>query len=306
MQVKSAKVEIILFYFVFISRLFSPFRMHYAARYFLLITVISLAFCEEPTTVIVLEQRLAIVYCEDSNHAKQLDSYEYKLFRNYSLENTQSIEFRSCNFPQLPQTFLQRFVGVKEIDLSFRRIQSVKSEDFRSNNNLVKLYLNHNHLTELPAHLFKYTPKMEEITFSYNKIEIVDPDAFADGERLRKIDLKSNMIKTLDGRLFRNAVSLKNVDLSLNVIEYFGLKPIKLIAQKDLNSLEYSSPNCLILPYKKEKTVSIDVFQLYLKKDSLQSLQNVEINCNSGKNKKFFFRNELSTKVDGITMVINV
>lgn len=268
-------------------------------------------------TVVTFGDKLTIVYCDNTvprtEHVEHLDNNKYSFLptNSSSGEKTKSIEFMGCKFPQIPQKFLQQFPIVRKIDFSSRGIQSIKNDDFLDNIDLVILRAEHNCLTELPANLFNNTPNIEEVYFSHNIIEKIDPNCFAEGvKHLWKIDFRSNRIKTVDGRLLRNAVSLRNIDFALNVIEYFGVKSLKFEFIDDIleeSEHLYAERNCIILPYKTQKTVSIDVFQLFVKNDELFSLPNVELNCNrENDNKTFYLREDLSKNVDGITLVINV
>lgn len=167
------------------------------------------------------------------------------------------VSFIDCNLKCLPRKFLEQFVAAEVIDIAFRRVQTINSEDFRGNVNLKKLYAKHNELTQLPSHLFNYTLKIREIDFSHNKIENVDPSAFAVGvENLIKIDFSWNQIKILDGRTFANAISLTKINLNFNQIEEFGTKLIQIseVQHSDKNKKNTSS-NCMIFPFKSRRTL---------------------------------------------------
>lgn len=265
---------------------------------------------ESSIEVIGLGSKVANIYCnrENGEHSKLLDDNEYTVNNNASLSDKLVISFRSCNLKYLPQKFLEKFMSAEEIEVAHRGVKTIKSKDFRGNGNLKKLLAEYNELTQLPAYLFNYTPKIEEIIFSNNKLEKIDPNAFAIGvENLKKIDLSRNQIKVLDGRLFINAVSLTNINLELNEIEYFGLRLFKFNGTESIDSYKNSSLNCMILPYKGEKLLSIDVFQLVIKSESAFKLNSVEINCDIQNpylysNGGFFSG---FTNIDGVDLNIN-
>lgn len=243
-----------------------------------LILIASLILRVESIKVRVFGSKSVDVYCDNDKqaHSRKLDDQRYTLKENdvKKFEHSTSIIFWSCNLPYLPRNFLQLFTSAEKIDFSYRRIQRINGIDFRGNKELKKLYAQNNLLTELTAFLFKYTSKIEEVNFERNRIEKINPSTFGKGvEHLWKINLSYNRIKTLDGWLFKNAVSLRDIDLSRNFIEYFGVKIVHYNEK-----LDFRISNCMIFPYKNEKMLSINVFQMFEKSDELFKLTDVTVN----------------------------
>lgn len=264
--------------------------------------------CVITIDVTILDNGFTNIYCDDDLkvHSEQLNNNEYTVFNNGSFYNGLFVLFRNCKLPYLPKKFLEKFVDTIEINISFRGVYSITNEDLRKNRKLKRLFSIYNELTELPVSLFKYTPEIEEIDFSYNRIEKVDPNAFDLGvEHLKKVNLEFNRVKTLDGRLFRNAVLLKRINLKYNRIEYFGIKFVKYNGMQDLNSFKNFSQNCMIIPFKTEKKMSIDLVQLKIRKETSHQLDIVELNCDSERRYfQDFFKRELN--IDGNQLSINI
>lgn len=270
--------DMLLLLFVF------PFvKMHFSFDCFSLILITSFIFSvQSAIEIVITEQTIAKVNCNrsESEHIKQLNNREYTVNGSVCFEDILSVSFRNCDLSNLPQIFLEKFLRVTELYISLRKMRTIKSANLRGNKNLRKLTAAFNLLRELPPFLFTNTPEIEEVDFYGNEIEHIDPDTFAEGvEHLSKIDLAMNRIKTLHGGLFRNAVSLTAIDLMLNQIEYFGLKLVKSNESQDLDSYNEAILNCMIFPYKNEKMLSIGLYQYVIKNDSVNVLENVEINC---------------------------
>lgn len=238
---------------------------------FLLIRIASVVFCERSNIkVIILENEVVNIYCDTDKSNEKSD-----FSKNAALKNGIRIEFNSCKFSQLPQTFLVKCIRAREIHLSLQGIQLIKGENFLGNRHLKKLNLQLNLISELPAFLFVNTPKIEEVNFARNRIERIDSNAFAAGvECLKKINLEHNKIKTLDGRTFANAISLAEVNLKFNQIEKFSAKPIRLEEWHRFDKTkENTSSSCMIFPFKSKKILLVNL--------ALNKLTNVEVNCDS-------------------------
>lgn len=287
-----------------------PSLSHYFFSYIIIVSLI--LYVRSSTEIVILCEKLANVYCDRNVkvHCKQLDSNDYIVHKNISLEAGRVLEFRrNCNLPYLPRKFLEKFVYALEIYMNDRGVHSIKGEDFRGNRDLKKLVVTHNKLAQLPAYLFNNTPKIEEVDFSDNQIEEINPNTFANGvKRLKKIDLSWNRIKTFDGRLFRNAISLGNINFKFNQIEYFGFKLVKSTKKLNLSSYKNVSLNCMILPYKSKKRIFINVYQLIENRNrTLHKLEEIEVNCDSDEH--FFYSNNYELlddflNVDGVKLEI--
>lgn len=68
--------------------------------------------------------------------------------------------------------------------------------------NLEELFLEYNHLIELPCWLFTGNQKPNELKLNHNKIRYIHKDAFAKNIELRKINLDSNKLFELPEHVF--------------------------------------------------------------------------------------------------------
>lgn len=255
--------------------------MHYSAVGFLLPITISIATAENQLIKVFCRgKEMAKISCirSDGDHSQLLDNNEYKIVGDCRpLSDMRSIDFFGCGFEYLPGKFLEKFVAAEEIDIVFRQLQVISSEDFRGNVNLKSLIARVNELTELPPHLFKYTPKIEKIDFTQNKIARIDPNTFDVGvDNLKTLNLTGNQIKTLDGRTFLNAVSLENLNLHYNPIDEIRIKIIQQDQIDRINvTLENNSTNhIMIFPFAAKKTLSVCL--------SFNKLNEFEVDCGSG------------------------
>lgn len=166
--------------------------------------------------------------------------------------------------------------------------------------NMKRLSLDNNHLTQLPAYLFNYTPKIEYADFSSNKIETIDPNTFAVGvDNLRIIDLSTNQIKTIDGRTFANVISLINLRLEYNQINYIGLRIVKFDETQSLDSYSTSSLNCLIFRLKNSKFLFVYV-NYFVAKNHYRS-RRAEIDCDT--DHSYWLPNRRSSEIDGVEVM---
>lgn len=236
------------------------------------------------------ENQLILVFCSgremakikcvtrmDGHHSQLLDNDEYKIIGNGGpLSEMRAIDFGfGCGFEYLPRKFLEKCVAAEEIDIGYRQVEVIHSEDFRGNANLKRLLARVNELTELPPYLFEHTPKIEEIDFTSNNIEKIHPNTFAVGvENLKTLNLTWNKIKALDGRTFAKAVSLESLNLHLNPIEEFRMK---FMRQEDVDHVnenkDNNSTDCMIFPFAFKKTLSVELL--------FNKLKDIEVDCRS-------------------------
>lgn len=258
-------------------------------------------FCAKPIEIVPFAEESVFIQCTNDNrtHSKPLNANEYKLNDGIDLEYIQSIEFSRCNLPNVPSNFLQQCPNVSKINIATSGIRVIKSDDFSSNKNLEQLFAYGNELTELPAYLFKNTPKIEEVDFSYNQIEKIHANTFADGvKNLKDVDLSRNRIKKLDGRLFINAISLININLELNEIEYFGLRLVKTSVPDSNIANNNASANCMVFSPRHEKRTIISLTQ--------NKLKQVELECDSDKRHFHNTEDGYRTSINGKCFIIFV
>lgn len=265
-----------------------------------------MVYVQSTNDILIEDDKIVWIYCNVNTkvHSEQLNNNEYAVQNNRSLDDGLFIYFRGCHLPALPRKFLQKFVNVKDIYLSFRGVRTINGDDFRRNVYLKRLIASYNKFTELPPFLFTNTPEITEVDFSHNRIIKIDPNAFTDGvECLEKINLESNRIKKLDGRLFGNAASLEYLNLKFNRMEYFGFRFVRFDGVRHLDSYTNFTSNCMILSYKREKFILIDIVQMALKPETPHRLDIIELNCDS--DDRIFYEKLLDfLYIDGIRLAL--
>lgn len=281
--------------------------MFCSTNHFLLLPIATLMISMGSSMTTICLGKEAFVYCDADveQNIKRAAAYkQYEKFCDSSSSDIREIKIL-CTVGKLeyiPRKILRKFEAAEIIDIS-HDLQTVQKKDFRRNGNIKQLRIVFNELTQLPAHLFNYTPKIEVANFCHNKIETIHPNAFARGvDNLQIINLSSNRIKTLDGRTFVNVISLSEIDLRLNEIDYIGLRFVRSdrIQPLDSDSYENSSLNCMMLQLK--EYLHVKVYQLQIKNNSAYKLNGVEIDCDT--DHPYLFTNGQSLKIDDVGLDI--
>ncbi|EFA06549.1 carboxypeptidase N subunit 2-like [Tribolium castaneum] len=121
------------------------------------------------------------------------------------------------NIPVItPETF-HRLSPVKKLEVEFCNVKSIDEDSFRALENLQKLSLKHNLLTEIPNGTFSAT-NIEELDLSDNQIEKIESGAFGYMPNLRSIKLKNNKIQMYHNSWFELAPNLCFLNLENNLM----------------------------------------------------------------------------------------
>lgn len=241
--------------------------MFRSTNYFLLLPIATMLISMGSSIEIICLDTDVFVYCDfDSDqNSKLLDDHQYVMHCDPpDVTDAHKLRFL-CSVGRLnyiPRNVLAKFEAAEVIYISLVWLPTVKMEDFRRNGNMKTLHLQYNQLTQLPAYLFKYTPKIEFVDFHRSYIETIDPNTFAVGvDNLQTIDLSDNQIKTLDGRTFVNVFSLGEINLKVNQMEHIGLRFVQSDQIAPYDSYKNSSLNCLVLPLRNNELPFVNVYQ---------------------------------------------
>jgi len=155
----------------------------------------------------------------------------------------------------------EAFAGLSEvatIDLSDNIIENVPSEALKHMHKLAELKLAKNNLKIIPDNSFPGLNKLTVLDLSENYIEKIHEKAFPKKKSLRQLYLQNNSLYQVPGEAFRSLVKLEKLDIGQNMFTAVDERAFSSL--KNLRRLEISG--CLFLKY--------------IKKDALQSLQELE------------------------------
>jgi Leucine-rich repeat (LRR) protein len=138
----------------------------------------------------------------------------------------------------------------RELDLRFKKIQTICSEAFVGFDDLKSLDLSYNELTVLPKDLFKPLHSIEIIFLYQNNLTTISFDEFASNQELKSLGLMVNNIKTIETIKFRGEFSITHLAIYNNDLTDVS-QLCKLAKLEELNldfnkNLDYSTfkPSC--------------------------------------------------------------
>lgn len=190
------------------------------------------------------------LYCTvDGVHLTHNDIFNCDVYP-YHRHLIKVIKFSSCRTPSIPHMLFQYMENIREFDITFSELESVRLGDFRRADNLLYFTAAHNKLTELSAGIFVGAPNISVIDFSYNHISRVNPYAFSAATLVSRLHLSHNLIAALDKLTFANLSSLDELHLDNNQIEMIDVELFKhneLLARLSLNNNRIVRLQCDIL-----------------------------------------------------------
>lgn len=185
------------------------------------------------------------------------------------------IEFKNCQFPNIPYNFFQELGNVNEIKLDNSSVHNVDGDRLAANSRLRLLSMSQNNLTELSASLFSNTQGLGQIDFSYNNIKKIDPTTFNWTLGLIRLKLAHNLIEAIDEKLFEPLTILNFIDLSYNQLRTFlpELLHLKRLWNLNLSNNKINQLNCNIFANTSGYygRITVDV--------SHNELQLIDLNC---------------------------
>lgn len=192
------------------------------------------------------------LYCTvDGVHLTHDDIFNCDVYP-YHRHLIKVIKFSSCRTPSIPHMLFQFMENIREFDISFSELESVRLGDFRKADNLLYFTAAHNKLSELTAGIFVGAPNISVIDFSYNHISKVNAYAFSAATLVSRLHLSHNMIAVLDKQTFANLTSLDELHLDNNQIEVIDIELFlhnELMARLSLNNNRIVQLHCNILSH---------------------------------------------------------
>lgn len=123
---------------------------------------------------------------------------------------------------------LAEYENLQSLDISYSGIESFALFELK-HENLVRVNVSHNRLTDIPLKFFLNLPKVNEVDFSYNQLtELIQLP-----EKMVRLDLCHNKISSLSKTYFANLHALEYLDMSYNSISQFDAQTIDVTTGLD-------------------------------------------------------------------------
>lgn len=167
-------------------------------------------FDETSSSKFCTVSHLVVGYGDVVNFNCCSDSYRRRIY---------ALNFTESKLPTIPHGLFRYFMEIKEINISLASIEDIYS-DFDGANNLEKLTMAYNNVTQLRPQLFTGAPNIQSIDLSHNQIERINPLAFVDVTNLSLLFLSYNRLRQLDGQVFEKLVKLQFIDLENNELDH--------------------------------------------------------------------------------------
>jgi len=106
---------------------------------------------------------------------------------------------------------------LKNLDLSYNKLQTLDEKSFQGLKNLENLNLSHNKLTKLPPGTFSSLISLQTLSLSHNAIENLEGEIFS-LPKLQTLDVSFNSIFQIGLNVFDRAHNLRTLNLSNNII----------------------------------------------------------------------------------------
>lgn len=141
-------------------------------------------------------------------NGEHFDNVIILIIENSSIEKIPSNLFRSNGM----------FENLLELKMNNVSLAALNTVDFTNANELQKLSLAFNRITELPVNVFHLAPHLIEINLSFNKITEIHVNAFNGNLNIKSLILNNNRLHYLCSVCFQLLKHLDNLDLSNNLI----------------------------------------------------------------------------------------
>lgn len=179
------------------------------------------------------------LYCTVNGvHLTDFDSFDCNVYPHHR-HLVKVMKFTECRSPNIPYMVFQYFNGVREFDISFSELESIRRGDFVNADDLMYLTAIHNKMTELSSSLFLGAPNISVVDLSYNQIEKVSASAFTGAVFMSRLHLSHNMIRTLDKNTFGSMTMLDELHLDFNQLNTIDVDLFSnniLLARLSLNN----------------------------------------------------------------------
>ncbi|XP_059894875.1 leucine rich repeat transmembrane neuronal 4 like 1 isoform X1 [Gadus macrocephalus] len=153
----------------------------------------------------------------------------------------------SAGFLDVPENIT---VGCQGLSLRYNELHTLLPYQFAHLNQLLWIYLDHNHISALDSRAFQGVRRLKELILSSNRITSLHNATFHGIPNLRSLDLSYNKLEVLQPGQFHGMRKLQNLHLRSN-----GLTNIPIRAFLECRSLEF-----LDLSYNRIKALTRTTF----------------------------------------------
>jgi Leucine-rich repeat (LRR) protein len=165
-------------------------------------------------------------------YLQELDKIPAKTFFNLTM--LKSLEIETRNLSIIEKGAFAGLEKLTKLDLSNNKLSNFSHEVFDKsfNHSLKELILSYNKIQCIDREMFKNLSNLEYLDFQNNRIESVEKFAFLNNTNLKNIDLKSNRLHIVD--LSGLSERILSIDLTLNSISW-----INTTSFQNFTSLEF-------------------------------------------------------------------
>lgn len=159
------------------------------------------------------------LYCTVTGvHLTDIDTFNCDVIPYYR-HLVKVVKFLDSRSPNIPYMLFHFFEGIREFDISFTELESIRRGDFINGDDLMYLTASHNKMAELTSSLFVGAPNISVVDFSYNQIEKISSMTFTSAILMSRLHLSNNLIRTLDPHTFDSMTMLDELHLDFNRLE---------------------------------------------------------------------------------------
>ncbi|XP_044259141.1 leucine-rich repeat-containing protein 15-like isoform X2 [Tribolium madens] len=195
-------------------------------------------------TIFLNNNKIYSINC-DSIHLSFLDVIELK--NNFLTEANGScfpliaeeLNFKNNHLTKISN--ISALENLKKIDLSQNYISNINTNEFKSLRKLENLYLENNNITKLPPGVFKNLNSLRVLNLAENSLKYLEFGVFKGLETLHTLDLSYNQLYFLEEDVFINMKYLKVLNVSYNNLQYINL--VKLASYTDLEQIHLIGNN---------------------------------------------------------------
>lgn len=138
-----------------------------------------------------------------------------------SFPNLSTLEIHNFNFGLI--SYIGFSYTLENVFLRFNKIRILTDFMFMYLDNLKKLWIDNNQITDLPYNLFFRNKKLKELNCMHNKIKKIPENLFLTVDKLEVVWFGSNQLEYLSGFLFKNSKNLKEIHFENNKISKISL-----------------------------------------------------------------------------------
>lgn len=118
---------------------------------------------------------------------------------------------------EMPVNFFDRYPDIERIEMTSKRLKSIKLTDLLNANALQHLNVSHNEIDSIEAFAFDSAPKLNEIDLSFNLLQNLNENVFA-SYLIKYLYLNNNQLTVVRPEWFENLLYLRVLTLNNNRI----------------------------------------------------------------------------------------